>query len=390
LTTPKQEAIKVALLENPGLSNRQIAKRIGGAHHVTVGTVRAKMENAGELQRTDVVRGGDGKSYSKAKTAKPKPKATKPDPTLDDQVKMAMTSLLRTAKRDERLEELADAFRKFYGAHLVPPRVTPTAPLAEVGTEVADPAKPHAVARDPEEPFGASPPVSEASPPKLGVPPVRNLRDVTRDITPDADNDDYGDLPTEERIALHEDQAALERTPQPEPEGWWELAKVVHLHQATHCGRVRFRDGGELDFTDKTPREDGLVLKVGLDVDCRIVELSKDGRRYTPIVELASPEELPNGATEIPVPQDLPYPPPVPGQHPEHCWMMADVVSYDAALQTGIVQFIKDGVKLRFGRYTPRDPGLVLRVGAQVEVRRVAVGSRPDLRVTGLARRLPA
>jgi hypothetical protein len=91
---------------------------------------------------------------------------------------------------------------------------------------------------------------------------------VARDIQPDADNDDYGDLPTEERIALHEDQAALNRKPaavevrDPEPEGWWELAKVVHLHQVTQCGRVRLHDGLELNFTDKTPREDGLMLRM--------------------------------------------------------------------------------------------------------------------------------
>jgi transposase len=191
MTTPKQEAIRAALQESPGLSNRQIAKLIGGAHHVTVGNVRKALEGSGELQR-DTVTGGDGKSYSKAKTSKPRAKAKKPV-SLDDQVTRAMSGLLRTAKRDERLEELADAFRRYYAAHLVPPPVTSS--LAEVGTEVADPPT-----------VTAKPPEPARQPAKDSGSPALRYRDVARDIQPDDDDN----LPTAERIALHEDQAALE------------------------------------------------------------------------------------------------------------------------------------------------------------------------------------
>jgi hypothetical protein len=262
-------------------------------------------------------------------------KVPKPVPMLDEQVKMAMAGLLRVARKDGRLDELADAFRRYYAAHLVPPRVAPSMDVAavlaaelkrrkdaaavaivtppsgvstssaevadasavaivpKVVTEVAVPpsvaAKPHdvathAVARDPEEPYGGSPP--------------QKRRDLARDITPDADNDEYGELPTEERIALHEDRAAMHRhaprqdadevrEPEPRVEEWWELGKVVHLHQATQCGRVCLSEGGEeLHFTDRTPLEPGLVLKVGQQVDCRVVE--RPGR-YPTIAELATP-----------------------------------------------------------------------------------------------------
>jgi hypothetical protein len=295
MTTPKQEAIRAALRESPGLSNRQIAKRIGGAHHVTVGNVRKALEASGELPRADTVTGGDGKTYSKAKTSKPKAKAHKPA-SLDEQVTRAMASLLRQSRKGGGVDELADAFRRYYAAHLVPPRVTPgvditavlaaelkrrkavaeisnhhgTSPLAEVVTEVADP--PTATVNQPEQS------VSEAAPQKSS--PSLKVRDVARDITPDADNDDYGDLPTEERIALHEDQAALERhqgetASEPKtaslPEGQWMRGDVVYINQFTQCGRVCLPDFGDLGFTDRTPRAAGLKLQQGLEVECRFV-----------------------------------------------------------------------------------------------------------------------
>jgi hypothetical protein len=77
MTTPKQEAIIQALRLDPTLSNRGIGKAVN-AHHVAVGMVRAKLEKAGELQRTDTVTGGDGKTYSNAKTSKPEANANKP------------------------------------------------------------------------------------------------------------------------------------------------------------------------------------------------------------------------------------------------------------------------------------------------------------------------
>jgi hypothetical protein len=70
-------------------------------------------------------------------------------------------------------------------------------------------------------------------------------------------------------------------------QGLPELGKAVHLHQATQCGRVRLSEGGEeLHFTDRTPLEPGLVLKVGQQVDCRVVE---QPGRYPTIAELARP-----------------------------------------------------------------------------------------------------
>jgi hypothetical protein len=131
MTTPKQEAISAALRESPGLSNRQIAKRVGGAHHDTVGTARKAMEASGERQRTDTVTGGDGKTYS---TSKPKAKAKKPV-SIDKLMSSAMAGLLRAAQKDGRLEDLADAFRRYYAAHMVPPPIVPTDSITEVAPE---------------------------------------------------------------------------------------------------------------------------------------------------------------------------------------------------------------------------------------------------------------
>jgi hypothetical protein len=227
MTTSKQAAIIHALKHEPMLSNRQIAKQVG-CHHVSVGTARAKMEKAGELPRGDTVTGGDGKSYKRTKLLLPK-------------------------KRCQ------------------PHKVRAKRPVADVPPD---------------------PPTVTVNQPAASV--LKPLHDVMRDITPDADNE--GEMPTEERIALHEDQAALNRrhdaveAREPDPmriEEWWELGKVVHLHQATQCGRVRLSEGGEeLHFTDRTPLEPGLVLKVGLELDCRVVE--RPGR-YPTIAELASP-----------------------------------------------------------------------------------------------------
>jgi hypothetical protein len=198
------------------LSNRQIAKQVG-CHHVSVGIARTKLENAGELPRANTVTGGDGKSYKRAKLLLPKKKCQ---------------------------PHKVRAKRPVAGVPPEPPTVTVNQPAASV---------------------------------------LKPLHDVMRDITPDADND--GEMPTEERIALHEDRAAMHRheprqdaveARDPEPmriEEWWELGKVVHLHQATQCGRVRLSEGGEeLHFTDRTPLEPGLVLRVGQHVDCRVVE----------------------------------------------------------------------------------------------------------------------
>jgi hypothetical protein len=44
---------------------------------------------------------------------------------------------------------------------------------------------------------------------------------------------------------------------------------------------------GELNFTDQTPREAGLVLKTGMDVDVRLVE-RRPG--WVQVVELARVE----------------------------------------------------------------------------------------------------
>ncbi len=49
------------------------------------------------------------------------------------------------------------------------------------------------------------PPTVTVNQPAASV--LKPLHDVMRDITPDADND--GEMPTEERIALHEDRAAI-------------------------------------------------------------------------------------------------------------------------------------------------------------------------------------
>jgi hypothetical protein len=284
MTTPKQEAIKAALRESPGLSNRQIAKRIGGAHHVTVGNVRKALEASGELQRPETVTGGDGKSYKRTaklkridtpqKRCKPhKVKAKKPTASLDEQVSRAMAGLLRTAQKEGHLEELADAFRRYYAAHLVPPRVTPGVDITAVlAAELKRRKGAAAVAA---EVVDAS---EVATTPKVGTevadpPPAR-------DIQPDADNDDYGELPVEEQIALHEDEAALERPRGEESpiglaslpsEGQWMVGEVVYINQFTQSGRVCLPDFGDLGFTDRTPRAAGLKLQPGLEVECQFV-----------------------------------------------------------------------------------------------------------------------
>jgi transposase len=110
VTTTKQETIRAALLANGGLSDRAIAKQVG-AHHVTVGTWRAKLVKSGELAPVTNTVGQDGKTYRKEKA-----KASAP-PELDKQVSTAMSGILHAARKKGRLEELADAFRRYYGAH---------------------------------------------------------------------------------------------------------------------------------------------------------------------------------------------------------------------------------------------------------------------------------
>jgi hypothetical protein len=130
--------------------------------------------------------------------------------------------------------------------------------------------------------------------------PPRSLQDVVRDITPDADDavvspdrtdrghgdDDGPDPPAEEPIALVDDVAPA-RDAQVAPEPYWELGTVSHLHQLTQCGRIDISDLGELNFDGRVLKEPGLVLKVGLAVDCRVVERPDGGVR---ILEMAAPE----------------------------------------------------------------------------------------------------
>jgi hypothetical protein len=105
--------------------------------------------------------------------------------------------------------------------------------------------------------------------------PSKSFRDVQRDISPDADNDDYGNLPAEERIAQHDDRAALERhrhdgaqepvtrepvtetASQPSPrtvtvQGEWFRGAVSYLNVYRQCGRVHIPELGDMPFTDKT------------------------------------------------------------------------------------------------------------------------------------------
>jgi predicted ArsR family transcriptional regulator len=63
----RREAIRAALQESPGISDRQLGKRLG-VHHVTIGAQRKAMESAGEIERATTTLGADGKSYSKAKS----------------------------------------------------------------------------------------------------------------------------------------------------------------------------------------------------------------------------------------------------------------------------------------------------------------------------------
>jgi hypothetical protein len=136
---------------------------------------------------------------------------------------------------------------------------------------------------------------------------------VARDIQPDADYDDYDDLPTEERDALLEDQAALQRqashrvgagaadapprlpaardssAPEPKtaasppPEGQWAGGVVAYINMYTQCGRICLPDFGDIQFSDKVTGAPGLTLQLGLEVECRHV--MRHGRPW--IVEFA-------------------------------------------------------------------------------------------------------
>jgi predicted ArsR family transcriptional regulator len=108
----RREAIRAALRESPGISDRQLAKRLG-MHHVTVGTQRKAMEAAGEIQRAATSLGADGKTYAKAKASRPKPvraKANMPV-SMARLVSTAMSNLLRLAKKERRMPELAQVRR---------------------------------------------------------------------------------------------------------------------------------------------------------------------------------------------------------------------------------------------------------------------------------------
>lgn len=271
--------IRAALLATPTASNRAIGTRVG-SHHVTVGTVRKLLEAAGEITTVDKTVGADGKAYFR------RPIKVHEPSVLDRQVTEANASLVQEAQTNGRCGELIAALRRLLKGLVVEQRRD--VPLAEPVGEVVD------VADVPEVP------AKKAA--------VHNVRDVALDIQPADDADlqrsqrvtsDAATLePTDERVA-HEDEAALNRKPAaveasepaPEPEGWWELGRVVHLHFATQCGRVRLDDGAELNFTDKTLREPGLVLRVGVEVDCRVIEVADSGRRYVRAVELAKPLE---------------------------------------------------------------------------------------------------
>jgi hypothetical protein len=326
----RREAIRAALRESPGISDRQLGKRLG-VHHVTIGTQRKAMENAGELQRAAATLGPDGKSYSKDRRKAGKAKASKPV-SLGRLVSTAMSNLMRRAEKEHRMPELAQAFQSYVerlgtknkGTGAVLPAVlkkdiepalpsVPEPALPDLRTRHAGGVSNDRVDFDTPEVPAAEERKRRAAEANAAARhfQAQTLRDVRRDILvapaalgdndqknviiPDADNDDYGDLPTEEQVALSEVEAP-KTLPEPppllgqEPGHWWEKATVMSFFPATQCGVVGLATGGNLQIVHTTLREDGLVLEKGAEVDVRLVMVRRDGREFLRVTGLGHPE----------------------------------------------------------------------------------------------------
>jgi hypothetical protein len=299
--------IRAALLATPVESNRTIARRIG-CHHVTVGTVRKLLESTGEISKVDKTVGADGKAYSrqpiKVKTQEP--------PSLDEQVAEATAPLVQAARTNGRRDELIGALRALLdrlagdqphvkdvqAPNVIEPEAIRDGDSADIQRETIaeeiEPTPGAGVSDGPEIHPVIAEPVGKAQwPPAASVPRahVRPLRDVMRDITPsDAPNSSYAVSAegVEERLAdveEAEEYPPVQLAPATPREGNWILGTVAYINAFTQCGRVYFPKCGDLQFSDRTPREAGLVLRRGLEVDCRFVE--RHGHPW--IVELARP-----------------------------------------------------------------------------------------------------
>jgi hypothetical protein len=332
--------IKAALLADPVASNRTIAKQID-CHHVTVGAVRRLLEAAGEISAEGKTLGADGKSYTrKARTGGrgPRPPSRDPRPagavepvvvcacmqgSREAQV-AAVQRLLTKLKRggpsapDLSSSTSADTSEPAVAENGLPPvaDVEPVPPddtngqLSVVDNDARAGSENRNGERNPPDHSGAvvgpvaDEPVAEAQrrpAKKPWTPPRSPRRNVTRDITPD----DYNNLPLEAANGRTEDLAeevegqlaeveeaeespvAEQQSPtRPARNGDWTRGTVDYINLFTQCGRVYVPEfGDDLQFSDKTPREAGLVLRRGLEVDCRFVE--RHGHPW--IVELARP-----------------------------------------------------------------------------------------------------
>jgi hypothetical protein len=194
-------------------------------------------------------------------------------PSIDGLISLELAVFARKAQREKSVAELAAALKRYAAKLAGSAAVT----VPEVLPVVA-------------EPVVASAPVPDGTPRQQPAPP-KPLRDVRRDIMPAAhnaaDNADYGDPPVEgsatekpisasEPTAQVEDLGATEKpisVSEDEPEFLLEIGKIVHLHQATQCGRIRVPDG-DLNFDGRIRLEPGLVLRQGMEVDCRLLERS--------------------------------------------------------------------------------------------------------------------
>jgi hypothetical protein len=291
-------AIKAALKVNPGRSNRYIG-RLVGVHHVTVGLVRRLMENAGEMPRMEAMLGADGKSYSRDRAHAPAKTSS-----LDDLLSTALTSLTCDVRKEGRVGELASALKRHAQ------RLSIEAKQSNSDGHVAGQAKPEPAIVAGSSDTSTAPAPGEPPQPATEPPPaLRTWRDVARDIAVETERRALANEVAEERhpsdgversgpaerdqVAPHQQRIGAD-TREPDvsanrtgaAESWWERAQVCHLHQLTQCGRVRV-DDGELNFSDHTPREAGLVLRTGMDVDVRLVE-RKPG--WVQVVELAQVE----------------------------------------------------------------------------------------------------
>lgn len=78
----KRVLVAESLRADPGLSNREHARRTG-AHHQLVGNIREELVRCGQVDESSTSRGADGKVYPASQPPRPEPEP-EPEPDGED------------------------------------------------------------------------------------------------------------------------------------------------------------------------------------------------------------------------------------------------------------------------------------------------------------------